>query len=345
MFASYSLSLVYLSTHPYSDQAQQIQQYPPSQSNPNIPLTFSVTPNMSLLDLPPELILHVFESCDMFSHTAALSKTSRHLYLIWIYYLTSICDAILPKVIECYDQAHQFDDSEAHQFDDAELESFVRASYSSVQGKAIIAISRAERLFANQRYSYAIMKIFRMQVSFIHRTRQRGLNGCECFNLLTAFEDKPRTRTDFLQGHYRAWSIMYLVEKNRANMYHVLTSMSLLDFFRMLEIAEWMIYSYSREWEIFRDSKEWESTSEGYRFLASLEIDLVKISGVARPMDEFRAQGPSCLLIFDDVSVKDNADKAKQVALANLLPLIPDNTTLEAHNDLVVPHWLQKAIA
>ncbi len=292
---------------------------------------------MSLSDLPPELILHVFKSFDDFSHAAALSQTSRHLYTMWRYNLTSICDAIHPKVIECYDQAHQFDD--------AKPESFVGASHSSVEGKATTAVSRAERLFANERYAYAIMKLFRMQVSFIHRTRQRGLNGCECFDLLTAFEDKPRTRTNFLKGHYRALSIMYLVGKNRAKMYHVLTSMSLLDFFRMLEIAEWMIYSYSRERESFRDSKEWESISEGYRFLASLEIDLVKISGVARSMDEFRAQGPSCLLIFDDVCLKDNADKAKRVALANLLPLIPDNSILEAHNELVVPHWLQKAIA
>ena len=52
------------------------------------------------------------------------------------------------------------------------------------------------------------------------------------------------SRTRFLQGYYRAMTMIYLTRQNQTRKYRFLASMHLLDFFRMLEVMEWIVFDY-----------------------------------------------------------------------------------------------------
>lgn len=59
-----------------------------------------------LTRLPPEVILRIFHDADDFMTVNALVRTSSIFHSIWLMNANSIARTILPRSIECYDEAH-----------------------------------------------------------------------------------------------------------------------------------------------------------------------------------------------------------------------------------------------
>ena len=95
------------STLSNSDQIQQTPLIPHHCNWTQSHHSFTTTANMSLSDLPTEIIVHLFRSVDNIRPAAVLSQISGHLHSVWRYNLSSIYDSVLPREIECYDQARQ----------------------------------------------------------------------------------------------------------------------------------------------------------------------------------------------------------------------------------------------
>ena len=61
----------------------------------------------ALLDLPPDILLLVFESLATFSDVQALVLTNRAFYNIWRIHCWTIYANLLPQLILCYPEAEQ----------------------------------------------------------------------------------------------------------------------------------------------------------------------------------------------------------------------------------------------
>lgn len=71
----------------------------------------------SILNLPSEIILHVFQSVDSFAEVVALNRTRRIFHDTWRLNATSICNAVLPQAIDCFFDAQELVRAQDHQQD------------------------------------------------------------------------------------------------------------------------------------------------------------------------------------------------------------------------------------
>ena len=230
---------------------------------------------MSLSCLPTELLVHIFKLVDNVCDAAALSRTSHHFHAIYKYNLSSICDAVLPRSIEAYDQAAQlveartnsaaissddiqtifdavypptmmaYDTIEAYdqavQLVKARAKPKITSSQSSTDEKPVAAVVRAKKLFADVHLVHSALRQFEMGVSLTPGVPPEllvlGSSHTEPPGISSL---EPFTRARFLQGYYRGISVIYLKKKTGAEMYQFLESMSLLDLFRMCEVMIWL---------------------------------------------------------------------------------------------------------
>ena len=324
---------------------------------------------MSLSSLPTELILHLFKSFDEVNAAAVLSQTSRHFHTIWRYNLTSICDAVLPKIIDYH--SHYCRLAEARAKSDAKSDGVV--NQSSVDDRAEAAIARARvraRVMFNDvdLVDYALEQ-FKGDTGLVWGwswTTTGRLDQCACIPPRT-----NRRRRDFVleqfsydrfsEGFLRAMSILYLAGKGGTRMYKFLTSMNLLDFFAMVEVMEWYVCDYDEYPDTCEDiqvpgydSRPWRdeiAPPRGYlagrsdvlNFLEVLRAGLVEVSGVKPPSnDRFQTTLGSGLVSFQLILHKDckryNTAAAESFALADLLPLLPDNCSVSPDYELSIPH-------
>ncbi len=277
---------------------------------------------MSLSDLPAELIVDVFKAVDTISSAAALSQTSHHLHATWRSNLPSICDAVLPRMIEGYDQARRF----------LELRetSNVVTGQSSVEEKANAAILRATSLVVNADTALLKFNRFKFEESDQWGGWDSDQWGGWAFTKGNKHKQKDRTFDDcirirFLQGWYPAKSLVHLVKDDRTELLKpILASMHLLDLFRAYEVMEWMLReSYSSE-------EEEEEVAEGCRFVYKLiYMDLRRIPGMQPLIDELLRENYRYRLIIYVDRIKEKTERAKGVSLADLLPLLPKTSTLD----------------
>ena len=235
---------------------------------------------MSLSYLPNELLIPIFKSVDNVSDAAALSRTSRRFYDVYQYNLSSICDAVLPRTIEVYDQAaqlveartnpaaitsddfqticdavsppktHAFDTIEEYdqavQLVKARAKPKIIASQSSTDEKPVAAVKRAKKLFADADLVHSALRQFEMGVSLTREVPPELLvHGSSLTEPPGISSLEPFTRARFLEGYYRGISVVYLMRKTGAEMYQLFSSMSLLDLFRMCEIMTWLVVEFS----------------------------------------------------------------------------------------------------
>ena len=349
--------------------------------------------DISLLSLPTELLVNIFKSVDNVGDAAALSRTSRYLHEIYHYNLSSICDAVLPRTIEAYDQAAQLveartnpaaissDDSETiydavhppnvraydtiEQYDQAvqmvkaRAKPKITAGQSSTDEQPVAAVKRAKKLFADAALVNSALRQFEMVVSHTREAPPELLvHGSSLTEPPGISSLEPLTRARFLKGYYRGISVIYLMRKTGAEMYQFLASMSLLDLFRICEIIEWQAVEFlmSSRCQSIISLSNWPSLVNGrsslpgltdsfaplvgdeehysWRFpqlLAGRDLfrnlveDLERITGIAGPEVRFLRTWPDASVFFflfhGDGS--DRAQKAKTVALADVLPLLP----------------------
>ena len=314
---------------------------------------------MSLSDLPTELIVLIFKSVDKSRSAAALSCTSRRLHKIWLYNLPSICDAILSGTVECYDKA-------CHLLQ-ARKKSSTVTRVCSAEEKAKAAAARGKVLLSNAEMVDWALRQFEIELTSEWDLEPRsGITGPssypgtekDCDGLLKL---QPRNRVRFLQGYYRAMILMFFTGKSETRLrYQVLASMRLLDFFRMLEVVEWIVYdmevsqilyedtvlcacdiaNHFAEEELWKGSYE-ECLEDGLKFLEAVETDILGITGVAfrRPVNDiFLYHSPIYPLILREDCWPDKANKAKGISLAKLLPMLPKSSSLYPGHELSAPH-------
>lgn len=305
---------------------------------------------MLLSKLPIELIVQIFESVDKISSAAALSHTSRDLHSIWRSHLASICDAVLPRTIECYD--------EAYLLLEARENSTLVASQLSDEGKAKAAIVRAKVLFTNVDLAGTTLKDFEeLFVILLDIDDEQNVHfgttpGRECQLSCTKHGDRtlgPFSRIRFLQGFYRAMSMVFLAGKNATKRYQILASLHLLDLFRMFEVMEVIFYKKhipdgDALWPgyDFRPRIQSEDSYPGegeiidsLDFLGLLATDLAQVSGIEQP---FKYDGGAfCPLFLHEMCLTDNIKRAKGIAVADLLPRLPRNVRIKPDYELLAP--------
>ena len=310
---------------------------------------------MSLSDLPNELIVHVFKSVDNIGSAAALSQASHHLHKVWRYNLPSICDAVLPRMIECYEQAHQLLEARAKS-------DLVAGEWSlSIEEKAYAAILRSSVLFTNADIVHEALKWFEGDLTAHWEDTPERFEQCACDGTGLDHHDNRTlvrfSRRRFLQGCYRALSMIYWAEKSAKRRYQLLASMSLMDYFEMLEIMEWIVFYYGAEVYLDedralpgydsrpRDPGEEagveciDDIMEGLTFLELLEEDLSMFSGIEKPVNMmFWDPGPSYQLILHDDCLNNGIKKAESIALADILPRLPKNNSSHPGYDILTPH-------
>ncbi len=261
---------------------------------------------MSLSDLPTELMVGVFKSVDVISSATALSQTSHHLHATWRSNLPSICDAVLPRMIEAYDQAHQF-------LEVREI-SNVAISQSSVEEKANAAVLRATRLLVHA--NTARLKFKKFEVG----TPDQWGGWASTKHMDRTLDESSRIR--FLKGYYRAKSVIYLVETNRTELLKpTLASIHLLDFLRAYEVMEWMHlhFGFAEYGELF----------DGWRIFHLVFTDLRQSPGMRPLIDKLANYSHGYHLLLHDSCIRETAERAKGVTLADLLPLFPKGSSID----------------
>lgn len=326
---------------------------------------------MSLSDLPTELIVHVFKSVDNIRSAAVLSQTSHHFHSVWRYNLSSICDSVIPREIECYDQARQLLEARA------QSDIVVGESSLPIEEKADAAILRVRMLFTNADHAYEAVKGFEAEIPCEELMTPEEFepfkSTCTCDLIDYDDEGYPIvgevSRSRFLQGYYRALTMIYLARKCPTKRYRFLESMHLLDFFRMLEIMEWIVFEYMRDIsdegralpgydfllrdtgeDVFEENLDGDTGDDafeehldelvkGFDLLEHLETDLAILSGIKKPMNmRFRHGGPSYQLILHEDCVNHDIRKAESIALAHLLPRLPKNSPFSSGFEVTPPN-------
>ena len=300
--------------------------------------------NMSFSDLPTELIVHVFKSVDNIGSAAALSQTSHHLHEIWRHNLSTICDAVFPRTIECYDQACQLLEAMA--------KSEIVVEQSSAEEKYDTAVVRAKVLVANRHIARRALELFtaglpvRWDPDFEPCTGTCNGAGHNDHGYPIV---KGPSRIRFMEAYYRAYSILYLGGKTATRRYQFLASMSLMEFFRMFDIVEYVFFDMG--WEIVPDKGQdlpgydsWPPALGGddghadcLEFLIVLEDYVAMASGIQRPMtNTFRAWGggPSYQRILHDDCLDDGMKKADSIAMAHILPQLPKQMVFKPRYEL-----------
>lgn len=348
---------------------------------------------MSLSYLPNELLVHVFKSVDNVSDAAALSRTSQRFHKIYEYSLSSICDAVLPRTIEAYDQAAQLFEARTNpaalssddwqtirdtvyppkiegytRFDryervvllfQAGAKSKITSSQSSADDKPVAALKRAKKLLADADLVQSALQQFEMFISQFKvppESLERGSPLTEPPNISSL---EPFTRARFLQGYYRAISLIYMRKKTGAEMYQFLASMSLLDLFCMCEVMVWLTIEFAIEFSIPLDTpgsillSDWLSlpnemrcppghidllvsdeyyswchrqVRDGRCLLLDLVEDLETITGIEGPQVVGLIAPPDAstfYFILHNDGLDERAKKAEEVALADVLTLLP----------------------
>ena len=350
---------------------------------------------MSLSYLPNELLVHIFKSVKNVSDAAALSRTSRRFHEIFQYNLSSICDTVLPRTIEVYDQAAQLveartdpaaissDDfqticdavsnppdtrhydtieeyDQAVQLVKARAKPNIVSSPSSTSEHPVAAVKRAKKLFADADLVNTTLRQFEMIVSLTREAPPELLIQASSLTDPPGISSlEPLTRARFLEAHYRGISVLYLLRKPAAEMCQLFAPLSLLDLFRMCEIMTWLVLEFEMSID-YPDSgflKKWPALvnerrslpgitdpyaplvadeeqyswrfvqlTDAWGLLLDLVEDLGAITGIEGPEVTYLIRWPDAerfFFLFHGDGSDERAEKAKGVALADVLPLLP----------------------
>ncbi|CAD6589962.1 MAG: hypothetical protein ASARMPREDX12_004090 [Alectoria sarmentosa] len=302
---------------------------------------------MSLSDLPTELIVHVFKSVDDINSASTLSQTSRYLHIIWRYNLTSIFDAVLPQMIECYDEAGQYLEITTT------ATSLVSPPPTEDQAKA--AVIRANNLLTINRIAYDAQLQFGDNFTIEWEPRPELVGRCGSTGISSdqsgPVGPEPFSCISFLRGFYRAMSMTYLAETAGTKRYQTLASMNLLHFFQMVDISDWIWQNYQDDSAYFRDLQgrrcDWpprvawaelrlrdlDNVTEGLDFLELLESELVGLPGLEQLSERpyLVKPTPHWLILHQDC-LRDINEVAKGIALADLLPKLPNNSSIHSND-------------
>lgn len=250
-------------------------------------------------------------------------------------------------MIECYDEADQF----------LEIRTTATslASPPSTEDQAKAAVVRANNLLTIDRIAYDAQLQFGDYYAVEWEPRPELVGRCGSDGISSdqsgPVGPEPFSHISFLRGFYRAMSMTYLAEKAGTKRYQILASMNLLHFFQMIEILEWIRQFYQDDSAHFLDLQgrrydlpprvAWaelrlrglEKVKEGLNFLDFLESELVGLPGLEQLSDRPYLFKPTShwLILYQDC-LRDINEVAKGIALADLLPKLPNNSSIHSND-------------
>lgn len=172
-------------------------------------------PSTSFSSLPTELIIQTFHSVDGFSTAAALSGVSHQINSIWKQILPSLCKTLLPRTVDCFDQAKELAEAQSRVADNKKP--------SDATG---VAIERAKLLFANADMARVAYHSYKYRMFCGKRLDSHDMTAAE--------------RTSFVQSWYRAIAIATLGNDLEPLPYQMMISMNLFQFLQMMEVTSWL---------------------------------------------------------------------------------------------------------
>lgn len=259
---------------------------------------------------------------------------------------------VFHRTVEEYDQAVQLVKARA--------KLNITASQSSTDENPVAAVKRAKKIFADADLVHSALRQFEIGVILTRGVPPELLvQGSSLTDPPGISSLEPFTRARFLEGYYRGISLAYLIRRTGAEMYQLLASMSVLDLFRMYEIMTWLgveLYMSMKDPESL-DLSRWPSLlnerrslpgfterytplvgdeehyswrypqlMKGWTLVLLLVRDLKKIKGIEGPEGRSLITWPEAsgfFFIFHGDGSDERVKKAKGVALADVLPLLP----------------------
>lgn len=249
-------------------------------------------------------------------------------------------------MVECYDTARQLLG--------AMEKSEIIVAQEPMKGKYDAAVMRARMLISNDNIAHKVLTLFGLKPSAEWAERMKT---CICVWEGAGHDDDGSPiviglrRIRFLEGFYRALTLIYLGGKTATRRYQFLASMNLLDFFRIFEIVEYLYFDFA-----LSTMPEEERGLPGYdswppnignigrhgdclEFLVVFEGYAAMSSGIQRPMtNTFNSSRPSYRLILHDDCLKDGIKKADGIALDHILHKLPNDVFLESRYERYTLH-------
>ena len=175
-----------------------------------------------LTDLAPELLIQILKLTDSFADVTSLSSISRKMLIIWKTNVDAICAAILPRTVDCFEQALEF-----------------LAAQEKVQGDEhalfghMTAVDRAERMLKWRDTAAKALVYFEE-------------DAIQNAHIGPLFRMTPSDRVDFLRAYYGAATLATLAKGPFPC--EVLASWDILAFRQVKVVMRWlMTYLPTRE--------------------------------------------------------------------------------------------------
>lgn len=175
-------------------------------TKPLIAHAYTSITTMSLPDLPNELILKFFKSCNDFASSTALGATCQQFHDIWKANSTAVCNAIASRTFECYDELSFPVDMESQMSTSPEQQEDKKATAATAR--------RIKRFFMYQ---------------------ENGRKALDKFVKLLSYNPEGSfvRHCDFLKAYYRASGL--LMNPNGSFPKSMLSSLNLLELFQVRE--------------------------------------------------------------------------------------------------------------
>lgn len=168
-----------------------------------------------LTDLAPELLIQILKSADNFADVTSLSSTSRKIFIIWKTNVDAICEAVLPRIVDCFEQALELLAAQK------KVEGGKHAFYGHMT-----AVDRAEWILKWADTAAKALVYFEEDlIGNAHKGR--------------LFCMTPSNRVDFLRAYYRAATLATLAKGPLPC--EVLSSWDMLAFRQMKVVMRWLM--------------------------------------------------------------------------------------------------------
>lgn len=183
-------------------------------------------PSTVLTDLAPELFIQILKSSESFADVTSFSSTSRKMFVIWKTNLDAICEAILPRTIDCFEEAQELLAAQER----AEGEKHAVAGYRT-------ALDRAKWMLEGADTAAIARRCFENCV--IHCGNQQNFSSTWGIYPPKRTVLTPNQCMDFLRAYYRAKTLATLAKGPLP--YDMLSSWDMLAFGQMKDAMTWLM--------------------------------------------------------------------------------------------------------
>lgn len=258
-------------------------------------------PSTTLTDLAPELLIQVLKSSDTFADVTSLRGTSRKIFMIWKTNLGAIREAVLPRTIDCFEQARE-----------------LLAAQERVGGERHVvhehqtAMDRVKWMLKGADTAARALGYFEEKVIHNQNRFEFGVYSPKRIPLT------PIESTDFIRAYYRAKTLATLAKGPLPC--DMLSSWDMLAFKHMKDVMEWLTmgYSYGDPWPTPGGLMLGEDWPTIYYKIKALRSDMISLPSKPSLDDNTIASSTLYSIQFQPMSTSSN----RGAQLADLLPLV-----------------------